>query len=106
MPKFTTKPIEIEARQVTGTSENQLDIIDWMPGASLRVRIQNGGASIQICMDSRGFAWAKTGDWIVKFPPELFQVYGADTFEKNFIQMPPRPSNPLAPVSQRFGQLP
>lgn len=84
MPLFTKKPVTIEARQASGTPENNRDIIDWTRGSATPAYMDTHpvrGSCLSI-NTLEGAHWVSPGDWIIRgvkgehYPckPDIFEA--------------------------------
>jgi hypothetical protein len=77
MPQFTTKPVEVEARQWDGTRANANELIAWVQSAGLLAFFDDSqfpDALYVVVNTSTGPAYASPTDWIVVWPPGSARV--------------------------------
>lgn len=77
MPLFLKKPVVIEARRATGSSESNREIINWTRGsptpASMDDRPSGEGKEKCLTINTlEGARWVTPGDWIIKGPKGEF----------------------------------
>src|SRR5712692_10307361 len=81
MAKFRKKPVVIEARQFTGTSESVDELLQWMkPGGGFAEHAK----STMLIETSEGIMTAQIGDWIIKGVKGEFYPCKPDIFAATY----------------------
>lgn len=92
MPKFTTKPVEVEARQYEGRRD--VELIMWLGADRCHFSVDYASAAYSYPRNEYGVMYvgngrgaakgAKFGDWFVKDAHGNVRVYDADVFDLTF----------------------
>lgn len=83
---YQKKPVIIQAIQVTGTPENNREIIEWAKGSHTPAFLDNHPDRGQ-CLSintTEGTMWASVGDWIIKGVGGEFYPCKPDIFEATY----------------------
>lgn len=87
MPQFTTKPIDVEARQWNGTRVNANELIAWVGAGGMLAYFDDSQwpDAVYVAINTlNGPLHASPQDWIVCGAEGEFSVYKPDVFAASF----------------------
>lgn len=87
MPQFTTKSIEVEARQWNGTAANANELVGWVLAGGMSAYYDNSqwpDALYVVINTKNGPLHASPNDWVVCGAMGEFSIYEPDVFAAVF----------------------
>lgn len=87
MPAYTTKPVQVEARQWDGTAATANDLVAWITAGGMLAYFDNSqwpDALYIVINTLNGPLNASPNDWLVCGASGEFSVYKPDVFVASF----------------------